>query len=137
MKKISSITDKFFTWIADNLGTDTVIVLFTLIAIVPLFYQTPRNILEWQQWISQTAIQLIALAILAKVSKIEGGKQSKLIQETHDMTMNEIGVMKETHNTELKEIVMLKDMHKTLIEEMKLLKDEHKVMNKILKAVCK
>lgn len=87
--------DKALTWIADKMGTNVCIVLFTLIAVVPLYYQLPDNILTWQQWLSQTAIQLIALAILAKVSKIEGGKQAKLIRETHDIVIRELKLLKE------------------------------------------
>ncbi len=87
--------DKAMTLIADSLGTDACIIIFVLIAVVPLWYQLPQTILEWQQWLSQTAIQLIALAILAKVSKIEGGKQAKLIRETHDIVIRELKLLKE------------------------------------------
>lgn len=92
MKKV---IDDFFLWMADALGTDGCIMLFCLIAFVPFFHQLPKSILEWQQWLSQTAIQLIALAVLAKVSKIEGARNFSLLKDTHDVVMEELTQIKE------------------------------------------
>ena len=103
IKTVDKTGDAILNWIANSMGTNLCIVLFTLIAVVPLYYQLPDNILSWQQWLSQTAIQLIALAILAKVSKIEGGKQGRLIQDTHDIVMKEIKLLMEGHK-ELKKL---------------------------------
>ena len=86
--------DRAMTLIADSLGTDACIIIFVLIAVVPLWYQLPQTILEWQEWLSQTAIQLIALAVLAKVSKVEGKRQNKLIKETHDIVLEELKALK-------------------------------------------
>jgi len=90
--------NKLFIWIADSLGTNACILLFCLIAFVPLAYQMPQTMLEWQNFISQTVIQLVALAILAKTGKIEGEKQQKLLQETHDAVMAEFCELKQLHS---------------------------------------
>lgn len=96
--------DKFFIWIADGLGTNYCIFLFCLISFVPLIYQRPQSLLDWQQYISQTVIQLVALAILAKVAKIEGEKSNKIALETHDTVMK---MLKEVH-------VLMKEIHSLL-----------------------
>jgi hypothetical protein len=57
----------------------------------------PRTILEWQQWLSGTAIQLIALAVLQKGTRQEGAKNLQLLLDTHDATMAEMLELKDMH----------------------------------------
>ena len=87
--------DRFFEKIADLLGTNWAILCFALIAFVPLYFQVPRSIIEWQTWISQTCIQLVALAILQRGTQIEGAKSLQLLQETHDKELEEFNVLKD------------------------------------------
>ena len=89
--------DRFFEKVADSLGTNTCTVLFALIAFVPLAYQIPKTVLEWQNWLSQTAIQLIALSILQKGTRVEGNRNYKLLSETHDIVMSELTEIKKLH----------------------------------------
>lgn len=95
INKINQFTDNFIFKVADALAYKSTVLIFTIIAVVPLFFQMPHDILGWQQWLSQSAIQLISLAILAIVSKNEGSKTAKILKETHDTVMQELQIMKE------------------------------------------
>lgn len=92
--RISTTIDRFFIGLADALGTNTTIAMFAVIAFVPLCYQLPKTVIEWQNWLSQTCIQLIALAILQKGTKIEGARTYKILAETHDTVMTELNLIK-------------------------------------------
>ena len=92
---MNKLSDRIMDAIADSLSTKTCFVIFCIIAFVPLAVQMPRDILGWQQWISQTAIQLIALSVLAIVAKKESREQQKMLQETHDKVLEEFNMIKE------------------------------------------
>lgn len=102
--------DRMFEKIADALGTNTAIVVFTAIAVVPLFFQLPHTVIEWQNWLSQTCIQLIALAVLQKGTKVEGARQSTIIRETHDATLSELSEIKDMHRDQHAEMQLLKQL---------------------------
>ena len=106
------MVDRFFIKMADALGTNTAIVCFALIAIVPLYFQAPHSVIEWQNWLSQTCIQLIALAVLQKGTRVEGDRQATLILETHDaavaMRREENRRAYERHEESMAEAQMLK-----------------------------
>jgi hypothetical protein len=87
INKFKAITDLIINFIAESLGTKVCVLVFCIIAGLPLHYQPPTDLLGWCSYISQTVIQLVALSILAIVAKNEGLKQAKLLQETHDVTM--------------------------------------------------
>lgn len=108
--------DRFFIWLADSLGTNSCILLFCFIAFAPLYYQRPQTILELQNYVSQTVIQLIALAVIAKVSKLESARTMNLLQESHDAQMEELKIAKE----ERQELI---EMNRCLSE---IYKDVHK-----------
>lgn len=95
MKKFNEFADQIMDKIADSLSTKACFVIFCIISFVPLAIQMPHDILGWQQWISQTAIQLIALSVLAIVSKKEGREQRRVMEETHDAVMAEMSIVKE------------------------------------------
>ena len=120
---MEKISDKIMDVIADSLSTKACLLIFCIIAFVPLTIQMPKDILGWQQWVSQTAIQLIALSILAIVAKKESREQQKLLKDTHDASMELLVGMREVMSAEvgerqnMQELVedvhhVLKDMHK-------------------------
>lgn len=90
--------DRFCTWLADSLGTNTAIAAFVLIAFVPLWFQLPKTVIEWQSWLSQTCIQLVALAVLQKGTRLQGDRSDRMLKETHDAVMQEMGELKTMHH---------------------------------------
>jgi len=88
--------DRLCIWMADMLGTNTAIAVFVLIAFVPLAYHLPQTVLEWQTWLSQVCIQLIALAVIQKGQKVTEGRVLGLLQETHDTVMKEMAILKKS-----------------------------------------
>jgi len=77
--------DRFCIWLADRLGANSTLVVFSVIAFVPFFFQFPKSVLEWQNWISQTCIQLIALNVIQKGTQIESARTGAIIQDMHDL----------------------------------------------------
>lgn len=101
--------DNFIFKVADALAYKSTFILFCFIAIVPLFFQMPHDILTVQQWLSQTFIQLVSLSILAIVSKIEGAKTAKILNETHDTVMQEFDKINNLISLLQNEISLQKD----------------------------
>jgi predicted ferric reductase len=87
-RKIGKWSDILIIATAEALSVKQCVFVFVIIATVPLFYQLPKDIISWQNWLSQTFIQLVALSILAIVNKLESAKITKLLQETHDTVMS-------------------------------------------------
>jgi hypothetical protein len=92
--------DRFFDAIADALGTNGCITLFAMIAFFPLIFQLPRTPLEWQGWLSQTALQLILLAVLQKGTKLEGKRNYNLMLDIHSDLMAELAILKRVAEAE-------------------------------------
>ena len=88
----------FNEWFAIKLANAlaTMVMFFgvTFLTLSILFFQKPTTPLEWVQYIVQTFFQGVALPVLAFVAKIEGNKQQKLLQETHDAVMSEMKEIK-------------------------------------------
>ena len=94
-QNISVFNEWFATKLADALATMVMFFGVTFLTLSILFFQTPKTPLEWVQYIIQTFFQGVALPVLAFVAKIEGNRQQKLLQETHDTVMQEIKELKE------------------------------------------
>lgn len=92
---MNKLSDRIMNVIADSLSTKVCFVIFCIIAFVPLFFQHPADVLGWDQYISQTVIQLVALSVLAIVSKKEGREQQRILNETHDCVMEELALVQE------------------------------------------
>ena len=92
---MNKLTDQIMGTIADSLSTKVCFAIFCFIAFVPLFFQHPADILGWDQYLSQTVIQLVALSVLAIVSKKESATQQKLVLEIHDWSQAQFGMMQE------------------------------------------
>ncbi|MBF0618945.1 MAG: hypothetical protein HQL19_02130 [Candidatus Omnitrophica bacterium] len=108
---MAEVRNNFNEWIATKLADAlaTMVMFFgvTFLTLSILFFQTPKTPLEWVQYIIQTFFQGVALPVLAFVAKIEGARQQKLLQETHDVVMREMkeikGMMAELHAIEVEE----------------------------------
>ena len=117
---MNKLTDRIMDVIADSLSTKICFIIFCAIAFVPLLFQHPADILGWDQYISQTVIQLVALSVLAIVSRKEGATQQKLILEIHGWSQAQFGMMQEElslareERDELKQIMA--DIHKNTKE---------------------
>ena len=106
--------EKFNEWLAGKLADAlaTMVMFFgvTFLTLSILFFQTPKTPLEWVQYIIQTLFQGVALPVLAFVAKIEGERQRKLLQETHDTVMQEMKEIK----------AMMAEMGRIELEEQKI-----------------
>ena len=107
---INRFNEWLATKLADALATMVMFFGVTFLTLSILFFQAPKTPLEWVQYIIQTFFQGVALPVLAFVAKIEGKKQQKLLQETHDAVMSEMKEIKE----------MMAEMKKIEAEEKKI-----------------
>lgn len=92
---------KFNDWLGDRLAiflsTMGCFYLIFALVIVPLFFQHPYDLVGWVQYIVQSIFQGVALPILGYVSKKAGDNQEKVLNETHDMVMEELKELKQMH----------------------------------------
>lgn len=94
-------------WLADKLADWlATMICFWIISVVTLgvlFYQSPKNMVDWIFFLSSGFFQAVALPVLAFVSKKEGKTQAALLQETHDAVMEELKQLKAICQFEEKE----------------------------------
>ncbi len=116
--------NNFNEWLASKLADAlaTMVMFFgvSFLTLSILFFQTPRTPLEWVQYIIQTFFQGVALPVLAFVAKIEGNRQQKLLQETHDTVMGEMKEIKE----------MMAELGRIEVEEKKIENELEKIRPK-------
>ena len=81
--------------LADGLSTMAMFYGIAFLVLIPLYWQQPATLVAWIQYCVAVFFQGVALPVLAYVSKRESGKQSVLIQETHDNVISELKLAKE------------------------------------------
>lgn len=90
---------KFNNWIGDQLAlwlsTMGCFYLIGLLVIVPLFFEHPHGFIGWVQYIVQSIFQGVALPVLGYVARMGGEKQERTLNETHDVVMEELVIVKE------------------------------------------
>ena len=89
IKRIDEYMDKFMNALANLLCAKKTFIVFSIIAFLPLIYRLPSTVLDWQQWISQTAIQLIALNVLGYNSNKGTKELMEYIKEMYSMELKE------------------------------------------------
>jgi hypothetical protein len=104
-----SIHNILATKLADILCTMAMFYGVTILTLSILCFQTPRTPLEWVQYIIQTFFQGVALPVLGFIGKINGERQEKLLQETHDAVMEEMREIK----------ILVGQVHKIAVETKK------------------
>lgn len=109
---------RFNNWLANKLsGWLSTMAMFygiSFLVLAPLFFQRPDNMIGWVQYAVQSFFQGVALPVLAFVAKIEGGKQAKILQETHDAVMEELAMVREALGLAAEERDELKAIIKSL-----------------------
>ncbi|MEI4831600.1 hypothetical protein WAX78_19415 [Bacillus sp. FJAT-53711] len=141
---------RFNAWLGDKLALwlSTMACFYIVfgLVIVPLFFQHPNNLVEWVQYMIQTIFQGVALPVIGYVARIAGEKDEKIISETHDAVMEELGLVKEElalareqYDTLQKVEKVISETHDTVMEELTLVKEElvlareqHVVLQKVI-----
>ena len=85
--------DAMMDRIANILCSKPTFIVFCIIAFLPLCYKLPNSILDWQQWVSQTAIQLIALNVLGYNSNKGNRELMNYIEKMYSMEKGEVQIM--------------------------------------------
>ena len=81
--------------LAFGLSTMAAFWIVSASVILPLFFQTPHDLVGWVQYLIQSFFQGAALPVLGYVSRIAGERQEKMLNETHDCVMQELDLVKE------------------------------------------
>ena len=124
---------KFNDWLGDKLSNGLssmgVFYLITFLVLVPLIVERPNSLIGWIQYMSTAVLQACALPLLGYTTNKQGAIQSKLLQETHDIVMNELSLVKEEQGYAKEQ----RNNHSDEMAEMKLIIEEiykHMVGNK-------
>lgn len=94
---LDDFNNKLAEKLSNSLSTMAMFYGICFLVVSILFFQMPKTSLEWVQYIVQTFFQGVALPVLGFVSKTEGNRTNKIIQEIHDTTMAEIQDLKDMH----------------------------------------
>jgi cell shape-determining protein MreC len=120
VKRINQwLGDKLAIW----LSTMGCFYLIFALVVVPLFFQHPKDLVGWVQYIVQSIFQGIALPVLGYVARISGEKQERVMNETHDVVMDELAIVK-------KELAMANEERDSLKE---MIKELHQITQKTTK----
>ncbi len=89
----------FNNWLGDKLayGLSTMAMFYIVSAfvILPLALQRPHDLVGWIQYIVQSFFQGAALPVLGYVARVSGESQERVLMETHDAAMAEMGMVKD------------------------------------------
>jgi len=80
--------------LADWLSTMAMFYGVAFLVLLPLVWQRPASLVGWAQYLISVFFQGVALPILGFVAKKEGERNSQILQETHDMVMSELAIVK-------------------------------------------
>ncbi|MDB4868306.1 MAG: hypothetical protein JWR03_2639 [Cohnella sp.] len=117
MKRLNQwLGDKLAIW----LSTMGCFYLIFALVVVPLFFQHPQDLVGWVQYIVQSIFQGVALPVLGYVARISGEKQERVMNETHDVVMDELAIVK-------KELALANEERDSLKE---LIKELHQITQK-------
>jgi hypothetical protein len=120
VKRINQwLGDKLAIW----LSTMGCFYLIFALVVVPLFFQHPKDLVGWVQYIVQSIFQGVALPVLGYVARIAGEKQERVMNETHDVVMDELAIVK-------KELAMANEERDSIKE---LIKELHQITQKTTK----
>lgn len=90
---------RFNDWLGDKLAyglsTMTCFYLISVAILATLFFQQPQGVQAWLMFWVTVFFQGAALPVLGYVSRKSGEKQEQVINETHDMVMEELAMVKE------------------------------------------
>lgn len=111
---MTKLLNRANNWLADRLAdvlaTMAMFWAIAFLVTLPLFWQRPESAVQWAQYVCTVFFQGVALPVLAFVAKKEGNKSTKLLRETHDTVMREIGEIKKIRCLESEEVRELKRM---------------------------
>lgn len=110
-KLVRKFNDLCANKMAAILSTMWIFYILTALVIIPLFYQKPIGFIAWIQYIVSVGFQGVALPVLAFVAKKEGDAQAKLLQETHDIVMSEMAIIK---NDNINNVEILKELNESI-----------------------
>jgi hypothetical protein len=122
--------NKFNDWLGDRLSywlsTMAVFYGITFLILSTLFFQKPTSMQGWLQYIISIFFQGVALPVLGYTSRKAGDVQAKMLKETHDASMQELGFIKKQQEEHMKE----------LFDQKKIIKELHLIIKEIHKKTC-
>lgn len=96
---IRQMVRRYNDWLGDRLAfwlsTMACFYLISALVLVPLFFQRPQGLVGWVEYVVQSLFQGVALPVLGYVARVAGEKQEKVLNETHDTVMEQLGVLKD------------------------------------------
>jgi len=94
MKIVDRFNNLLAGKLADWLSTMAMFYGIAFLVLLPLIWQRPANLVGWAQYLVSVFFQGVALPVLGFVAKKEGERNSRILQETHDMIMGELAIVR-------------------------------------------
>jgi hypothetical protein len=99
IKKLYQTLSKFNVAVARKLSnwlaTMAMFYGVAFLVLLPLHWQTPKDVVGWAQYVVAVFFQGVALPVLAFVAKLEGEENRKLFMEIHNAVMGELRLIKD------------------------------------------
>ena len=73
----------------------TMFYIITAMVLVPLLFQRPQGLVGWMQYTISVFFQGAALPVLGYVAHNAGERQERVINETRDIVIEELALIKE------------------------------------------
>ena len=86
--------------------------LLTILILGALIFQRPQGIQGWALFFVSVFFQGVALVVINYTSDKQGRQTLKLLQETHDTTMEELSGLRRLYQTQSEELAELRELHK-------------------------
>lgn len=123
---------RFNDWLGDKLAYWlSTMVCFYLIAgaiLATLFFQQPQGVQAWLMFWVTVFFQGTALPVLGYVSRKAGERQEQLLNETHDMVMEELAMIRE-------QLDIAKEEREIIRAQLDMAKVDREIMVKLLAAI--
>ncbi|HAU31439.1 MAG: hypothetical protein XD78_1081 [Desulfotomaculum sp. 46_296] len=94
MKFIDRFNNLLAGKLADWLSTMAMFYGITFLVLLPLIWQRPASLVGWAQYLVSVFFQGVALPVLGFVAKKEGERNSRILQEIHDVVMGELAIVR-------------------------------------------
>lgn len=108
MKRLSEALDRVAVKITSAVGTMYCAIVFCIIAILATPGLFPQALTSVAQWLAQAFLQLVLLSVIMVGQRLTGARTEVVIQETHDIVVQELSELKDTHGLVVQELAALK-----------------------------
>ena len=87
MKKLNLLMDNLAEKLSNALSSMIMFWIITLLVIIPLFWNQPKDLVSWMQYIVSVFFQGVALPVLGYTAKLSGKRTDEIINKIEELTI--------------------------------------------------